>query len=433
MKKIKELLAMLLVVLVILSQSSLVANAVGSSQIIDKVISIAENEVGYTASSSYSKYGEWYGYQGGWCTTFVIWSFYQAGEALDVSLYGKIVPNGGNCNSMISWFNNKGRYHTSESGYTPKRGDLVFFDWSGNGSSQHVGIVTGVSGSTIYTVEGNCSGSVKERKYTEDGSKPYNNISAIMGYGNPDYSSVSGNSSSKPETTKVQTTTTTTTTTEKPTTTTTTQHHTTVENTGDYTTEVNTEEITTTASTTQTTTELTTEATTESTTASNMPTDMKLHAPKYDLEIGDAVKLDYTLKPAKSQAVVGYFCDEENIIEIGDGGKITAIGEGTATVVVCANDEIYRQVDFHVTAESVSVTKHTGDNYFEDSVTELTTVDTERTIDQRLLEVGVNTEKLKSHKDNYIYPLGIVGSTALISVIVVLIRKAVIKKKNKID
>lgn len=425
MKKIKDLLAMLLVIAITLSQSSLVANAVGSSQIIDKVISIAENEVGYTASSSYSKYGEWYGYQGGWCTTFVIWSFYQAGEALNVSLYGKIVPNGGNCNSMISWFNNKGRYHSSESGYTPKRGDLVFFDWSGNGSSQHVGIVTGVSGSTVYTVEGNCSGSVKERKYTEDGSKPYNNISAIMGYGNPDYSSVSGNADSEPETASVHTTTTTT---EKPTSTTTitatttTQQHTTAES---------TTKANTTASTTESTTETTSETTTESTTVSNFPTDMKLYAPKYDLEIGDTVQLDYTLKPAKSQAVVGYFCDEENIIEIGDGGKITAIGEGTATVVVCANDEIYRQVDFHVTSEAVSVTKHTGDNYFDEPVTESTTVDTDRTIDERLLEVGVNAEKLKSHKNNYIYPLCIIGATAVISVIAVLIRKAVIKRKSK--
>lgn len=416
----KAISLFLVAVAVMLLPASVIAQAATVSQMQSKVISVAEAEVGYKGTSSYSKYGEWYGYQGGWCTTFVLWCFNKAGESLGVTMYGKIVPNGGNCNSMISWFKNKDRYHTRSSGYTPKVGDLVFFDWSGNGSSQHVGIVSGVSGSTVYTIEGNCSAEVKERKYTTTGSKPYNNVSAIMGYGNPDYSSVASGSS----TTKRQTTTKKPTTTKRPTTT---KTHTTTKR--YYAEPTTAKPITTTTTTTQA--ETTTEATTEQETDKNSPRDMKLYAPTYNLEIGDSVKLDYQLKPKTAKAVVGYFCDEENIIEISNGGEITAIGEGVATVVVCANDEIYRQVDFTVTTETVSVTRHTGDDYFEVSnEPEHEITQSEKTIDQRLLELGVNFEKIKSHKDNYKYPLAIISGTVVISALVVLIRKAIIRKKN---
>lgn len=63
------------------------------------------------------------------------------------------------------------------------------------------------------------------------------------------------------------------------------------------------------------------------------------------MQIGDTVKLDYSVEPSNTNAVVGYFCDQEGIIDIGANGEITAIGNGTATVVVCANDDLYAQCD----------------------------------------------------------------------------------------
>ena len=141
MKKSVKFLSVFLAFIMLLSPCALTALAVSESDMKSKVVSIAQNEVGYEGTGSYSKYGEWYGYQGAWCTTFVLWCFNKAGENLGVKLYGRIVPSGGNCNSMISWYQNKGRYHKRSSDYSPKKGDLVFFDWSGNGSSQHVGIV----------------------------------------------------------------------------------------------------------------------------------------------------------------------------------------------------------------------------------------------------------------------------------------------------
>lgn len=181
------------------------AFAASEDDLRSSVVSIASDEVGYTGTSSYSKYGDWYGYQGGWCTTFVLWCFNKAGKQNGVTLNGVIIPRGGNCSSMISWFKDKGRYY-SPSKYTPKSGDLIFFDWTGSGTADHVGIVNYTSGTTVYTIEGNCSGKVKAREYTKKGSKPYNNISSIIGYASPKFSSVSGSSAGK-TTTKKHTTT----------------------------------------------------------------------------------------------------------------------------------------------------------------------------------------------------------------------------------
>lgn len=213
---------------------------------------------------------------------------------------------------MISWYENKGRYHKRGDGYTPKAGDLVFFDWSGNGSSQHVGIVDYISGSTVYTVEGNCSGQVKAREYTASGSKPYNNISAIMGYAAPEFSRVSNGSSNK---TTVKKTTAPKTTSEK----------------------AETKKQTTTA------TKKTTVTTTKKTTEIIKAEKLSLTNESYELKIGDTVQLDYSIEPKNSRAVVEYFCDEEGIIDVKANGDITAVGTGNATVVVCANNDIYSQ------------------------------------------------------------------------------------------
>lgn len=373
------------------------AYAVTVGEMKSKVVSVAQGEIGYEGTGSYSKYGEWYGYQGAWCTTFALWCFNQAGEKLGVKLYGSIVPSGGNCNSMISWYKNKGRYHERTSGYTPSKGDLVFFDWSGNGSSQHVGIVSGTDGSTVYTVEGNCSGKVKAKTYTTSGSKPYGNVSSIMGYGSPNWSAVGTGGTE--ETTKAPTTASTT----KPPAT----------------------KSDTTKQTSATTTQTTTTTTETTTKPPVLPKNMRIYAATTELEIGDSVKLDYSIEPKEASAVIGYFCDEENIIEIKKGGTITAIGEGTATVVVCANDEIYRQMDFTVSGNTAEVTRKTpvaANNH-----TPPSTVQHVKTAEQRLAEIGINADKLLSHKRDYIIPVAIIGITALLSVSILAV-KAISKR-----
>lgn len=443
MKKFIKAISVLLVAVMMCTALPMNATAASVGEMQNEVLDVANGEVGYTGTSKYCKYGEWLGYQGGWCTTFVLWCFNKAGENLGVSMYKSIVPSGGNCNSMISWYKNRDRYHTRESGYTPKKGDLIFFDWSGNGSSQHVGLVDYIDGSTVYTVEGNCSGKVKARKYTTSGSKPYNNVSAIMGYGVPDYSSVANGGSSKPTTTKRATTTKKHTTTKRVTTTkkiTTTKKVTatkkvTSEKTTTAkakTTKPSAQKVTTTQATTAPTTakqEISTKKKNEKT--KNVPAqDMELYASTTDLEVGDSVKLGYTLEPLNSTAVIGYFCDEEGIIQIENGGEIKAIGEGTATVVVCANDEIYRQCDFTVSSTSTDVTRQkTANDYVEELTT--STHNIEKTKEQKLNEIGINVQRLKNNDEYYYIPLAICGATVVMGLLAFVIRKAVKKKEDK--
>ena len=414
MQRMKKLFSILLAVIIIASTAfPTYAFGATESTLRGAVVSVARNEVGYTGTSSYSKYGDWYGYQGGWCTTFALWCFNQAGKNYGVSMYGNIIPSGGNCNSMISWFSNKGRYHTRKSGYTPKAGDLVFFDWSGNGSSQHVGIVSGTSGSTVYTIEGNCSGKVKSREYTSTGSKPYNNISSIMGYGCPNFSKVSSGSDSN-NTTKKQTTTK-----KKVTEKQTTSKHTSSSATqqgtqGQYTTKVTTSKNTTTTTTTEAT-------------KVNLVTSLSISAPTYELKIGDTVKLSYSVEPSNVPAVVGYFCDDEGVIEIEKNGAIKAIGAGKATVVVCANDELYRQCDFTVGKAVGEVTSHDSNDRLVVGTTKAEIVTTERNIQTVLTDMGMNIDALSQNKQLYLIPLTIIGATIIISLFIAIVKKI----KNK--
>lgn len=400
------------------------------------VVSIASDEVGYTGTSSYSKYGDWYGYQGGWCTTFVLWCFNKAGKQNGVTLNGVIIPRGGNCSSMISWFKDKGRYY-SPSKYTPKSGDLIFFDWTGSGTADHVGIVNYTSGTTVYTIEGNCSGKVKAREYTKKGSKPYNNISSIIGYASPKFSSVSGSSAGK-TTTKKHTTTKKAKTTKKTTVSkkVTTKKATTAKSatkkaaSKKTATKKETTKATTVTTTTQAATKATAKATTEKSESAPL-TNLQIYASKYDLQIGDTVKLDYSVEPSNTNAVVGYFCDQEGIIDIGANGEITAIGNGTATVVVCANDDLYAQCDFVVTDAVGEVTTVGGSNEESRKVvdTRIDVSTTQANAQSVLTRLGVNVNMLSQNKQLYIVPASIAGVTVFISIFIAITKK--IKKKKK--
>lgn len=403
-KYTKKLISFLsAVIILVITAVPFSVQAASESTLRNSVVSIAENEIGYTGTSSYSKYGDWYGYQGSWCTTFVFWCFNEAGSDNGVKLLGTSIPNGGNCNSMISWFSNKDRYYKRSSGYTPKAGDLVFFDWSGNGSSQHVGIVTGTSGSTVYTVEGNCSGKVKSRTYTSSGSKPYNNISAIMGYGVPSYSSSSSSGGQAPKTTKRNSTT---------------KAH------SNYETTKRNNQQNTSSSTTAKNNETTTEKTTKEKTTEAIKLDsLDIHASNYDLQIGDTIKLNYSVEPSDAPAVVGYFCDEEGIIEIGNNGDIKAIGSGTATVVVCANNELYKQCDFTVTEAVAQVTTKQVKERKVVGTTQTEIVTTEKNVQTVLTHMGMNINELSQNRQLYIIPLTIIAVTFFISVFVALAKR----------
>lgn len=405
MKTIKKTLSLMMSFLILTAAMPFTAQAASENTLRNSVVSVASNEVGYTGTSTYSKYGDWYGYQGSWCTTFVFWCFNKAGSNNGVKLFGSAIPSGGNCNSMISWFSSKGRYRERSSGYTPKKGDLVFFDWNSNDNSDHVGIVTGTSGSTVYTVEGNCSGKVKSRTYTSSGSKPYNNISSIMGYGVPIYSSASSDSSDEEQTTKKSTTT---------------------KKSSSGSASVNSSKNNNLQNNSDTQTTQT-ETSEESTITQVELESLEIRAATYDLQVGDSVKLHYSVEPSDAPAVVGYFCDEEDVIEIGTDGNIKAIGTGTATVVVCANNELYKQCDFNVSEPVAEVTRHAAEQTKPQSDSSATD-ETNKNTESMLMEMGINIEALSQNSQLYIIPVSIVAGTLIICVFVAIVKRI---KKSK--
>ena len=120
----------------------------------NKVLNIARDEIGYKIPRGYpSKYGEWYGEPGfeksPYCAMFVSWVFAQAG----MSLHPIQNKNGfAYCPYGLRWFRDNGQLRR-----TPCRGDIVFFDWGGDGVSDHVGIVEEVYPTYLKTIEGNTS------------------------------------------------------------------------------------------------------------------------------------------------------------------------------------------------------------------------------------------------------------------------------------
>lgn len=154
--------------------------------IIEKIISIAKAEIGTCEPTGDDKYIKVYnaltsaGFNMAvaWCAIFVTWVIYTAGVAKT------IVPYFASCDVGMNWFKNKGLFKKAKAWggtYTPQIGDIIFFSGTYNqNDSTHVGIVTGVSGNNVHTIEGNTSDAVHERTYTLDNKY-------ILGYGCPEY------------------------------------------------------------------------------------------------------------------------------------------------------------------------------------------------------------------------------------------------------
>lgn len=169
---------------------------------INKILEIANSEVGYLEKNSreqlgektanagdknYTKYAEemdalnvYNGKKQGyaWCNVFIDWCFYKA-VGLDRARELLIGFSAG-CTQDYNWLKAKGQI-VSE----PQVGDLVFF-----GDLSHIGIIENVDNERIYTIEGNTSnkaeliingGQVAKKSYLK--SSKY-----IYGYARPKYS-----------------------------------------------------------------------------------------------------------------------------------------------------------------------------------------------------------------------------------------------------
>ena len=120
-------------------------------------------------------YWSWYGFNSRveWCACFVSWCADQCGY-----IESGLVPKFAGCVDGANWFKSNGKWQDRT--YEPKTGDIIFFDWEGDGTTDHVGIVEKCENGTVYTVEGNSGDACRQRQYTV-GSRN------IYGYGIPAY------------------------------------------------------------------------------------------------------------------------------------------------------------------------------------------------------------------------------------------------------
>ncbi|MBQ3163593.1 MAG: lysozyme family protein [Lachnospiraceae bacterium] len=120
-------------------------------------------------------YWSWYGFNSRveWCACFVSWCADQCGY-IDAG----IIPKFSLCSSGASWFARNGQFQ--DGSYVPSAGDIIFFDWRGNGDVDHVGIVESVVDGRVYTIEGNSGDRCRRRNYSIG-------YYEIYGYGTPAY------------------------------------------------------------------------------------------------------------------------------------------------------------------------------------------------------------------------------------------------------
>ena len=140
----------------------------GDGQIVTVALSLVGNVGG-------QPYWSWYGFNSRveWCACFVSWCADQCGY-IDSGL----IPKFAGCIDGANWFKSNNRWN--DRNYEPKAGDIIFFDWEDDGTTDHVGIVEKCENGTVYTVEGNSGDACRQRQYTV-GSRN------IYGYGIPAY------------------------------------------------------------------------------------------------------------------------------------------------------------------------------------------------------------------------------------------------------
>ena len=130
------------------------------------VVDLAKRQVGNVGGRPF---WSWYGFNSRveWCACFVSWCYNQA---------GKSEPRFAGCQSQgVPWFQSRGQWGAR--GYENiAPGDAIFFDWDGDGSADHVGLVIGTDRERVYTVEGNSGDACKIKSYPVD-------YGCIKGYG----------------------------------------------------------------------------------------------------------------------------------------------------------------------------------------------------------------------------------------------------------
>ncbi len=144
-----------------------------------EIVSVALSQVGNRGGQPY---WSWYGFPSrvSWCACFVSWCANECGY-IDAG----VIPKFAACVQGSQWFKNEDLWRGKT--YTPRPGDVIFFDWDNLGSSgpqdgipDHVGLVERVENGVVYTIEGNAGDRCIQTSY------PVGHYE-IYGYGTPNY------------------------------------------------------------------------------------------------------------------------------------------------------------------------------------------------------------------------------------------------------
>ena len=137
-----------------------------------EIVTVALSQVGNAGGQPY---WSWYGFDGRveWCACFVSWCANECGY-----IDSGVIPKFAGCVNGSQWFKDRGQWQ--DRNYEPSAGQIIFFDWEGDGETDHVGIVERCENGIVYTVEGNSGDACRQRSYPVGSS-------SIYGYGIPAY------------------------------------------------------------------------------------------------------------------------------------------------------------------------------------------------------------------------------------------------------
>ncbi|MBR5560615.1 MAG: CHAP domain-containing protein [Clostridia bacterium] len=146
------------------------------------IVEIAKTQIGYEESTrnfiidelgrkmGYTRYGAWYGSDyGEWCAMFMAFCAEYA------NIPAAAFPRGALVQDVIRRAKGMDAYENAS--YVPQTGDLIFFDWEGDGTPDHAGIVEYANETDVTTIEGNSANAVRVRSYSHGSSE-------IIGYSN---------------------------------------------------------------------------------------------------------------------------------------------------------------------------------------------------------------------------------------------------------
>jgi len=143
------------------------------------IVSVAATQFGNAGGQPY---WSWMGFSSRveWCACFVSWCANECGY-IDAG----VIPKTAGCQTGVNWFKERGEWQDRT--YTPKPGDIIYFDWDNKGAAgnqdglaDHVGIVEKIIDDKIFTIEGNTGDQCAERTYTIG-------YYEILGFGVPAY------------------------------------------------------------------------------------------------------------------------------------------------------------------------------------------------------------------------------------------------------